>query len=388
MGAEIPLRVGVIGCGNITLRGHGPALLELEGVEPVGVADPLPARRNEARKLLGLPDSAGYESHVDLLSEADPDYVVVTVPQSLRGPIIDDCARAGVHVLSEKPIATRPVQGQAFANRMRSAGLRMGMVHNYLFYPEYSLIKELLEGGAVGQVRHIGLHFMGVPDHPGHADYRPLWRHDYRQAGGGILMDMIHVLYLAEHFFGESARSVSAAVDNLSKPGDGVEDIALMRLAFSTGYATVNLGWGEGPGGIEVTGTRGRIVCVYRDHTTGPFDVLQEVTVFGPDGNHTYTPRSEPPVVDVFAAVHRDFASAVREGGELVASAEDGIRTLCAALAVYGSALQGKVIELPLAETHPLFRLGLSGLRELTAWPGSPVAAKRLFGLAEEGVAS
>lgn len=388
MGAKAPIKVGVIGCGNITLHGHGPALLQVEGVVPIAVADPIDARRAEALELLSLPSSAGFESHGELLEEADPDYVVVTVPQSLRGSIIDDCAGAGVHVLSEKPIATRPVEGRAFSDRMRGAGLQLGVVHNYIFYPEYSLIKDLLEGGAVGEVRHIGLHFMGVPDHPGHADYRPLWRHDYQQAGGGILMDMIHVLYLAEFFFGEQIQSMSAEVDNLSKPGDEVEDVALMRLGFSSGYATVNLGWGEGPGGVEVTGTRGRIVCLYRDYATGPFDVLQEVTVIGPQGTQTYTPRSEPPIVDCFSAVHRDFASALRDGGQPVATAEDGIRTLCAALAAYGSALQGKIVELPLADSHPLFQLGLPGLRELPAWPGSPVASKRLFGFVEEGVAS
>lgn len=388
VGVERSLRAGVIGCGNITLRGHGPALLEVEGVEPVAVADPIAARRGEALELLGLPPAAGFESHTELLQEAEPEYVVLTVPQSLRGPIIADCASAGVHVLSEKPIATRPVEGQEFSDRMEAAGLQLGMVHNYLFYPEYSLIKDLLKQGAVGEVRHIGLHFMGVPDHPGHADYRPLWRHDYRQAGGGILMDMIHVLYLAEFFFGEPIQSVSATVDNLSKPDDEVEDIALMRLGFSSGYATVNLGWGEGPGGVEVTGTEGRIVCQYIDHATGPFEVLQEVKVIDLQGSRTFTPRTEPPIVDCFAAVHRDFGTALRGGGRPVAGAEDGIRTLSAALAVYGSALQGKVVELPLAETHPLFRLGLPGLRELPAWPGSPVAAKGLFGFVEEGVAS
>lgn len=388
MEAEAPVRVGVIGCGNITLNGHGPALLEVEEAVAVGVADPIAERRSEALDLLGLPLEAGFESHHELLAAVDPEYVVLTVPQSLRAPIIQDCAQAGVHVLSEKPIAVRPAEGQALADRMRAAGLQVGMVHNYRFYPEYSLIKRLVENEAVGQVRHIDLNFMGVPDNPGHADYRPLWRHDYQQAGGGILMDMIHVLYLAEFFFDQPILSVSAAVDNLSKPGDEVEDIALIRLTFSTGYATVNLGWGEGPGGVHVTGTLGRIVCLYRDNTTGPFNVLESVELSGPDGTKRYTPRLEPPVVDTFAAVHRDFVSAVRGGREPMAPAEDGIRSLSAALAAYGSALQGQIIELPLAESHPLFRLGLPGLRELPAWSGSPVANKRLFGFVQQGVAS
>jgi predicted dehydrogenase len=388
MPSESAIKVGVIGCGNITLRGHGPALLEVEGVEVVAVADPITARRSEAIELLSLPAEAGYQSHRELLAEAHPDYVVLTVPQSLRRVIIEDCARAGVHVLAEKPIATRPVEGQAFSDLMRAAGLRLGMVHNYLFYPEYRLIRELLEQGAVGAVRHINMNFMGVPDNPGHADYQPLWRHDYQSAGGGILMDMIHVLYLAEYMIGEPIRSVSAAVDNLSQPGGQVEDLALIRLAFSNSYASINLSWGEGPGGIQVSGTEGRILCFYRDYATGPFDVLQEFTVIGAKGMQSYSPRTEPPSVETFAEIQRDFASAVRNGHEPLAPASAGIRSLCAALAVYGSAHQGTVIDLPLEESHPLYQTGLAGLRELAPWSGSPLAAKQLFGLEEEAVLS
>lgn len=381
MEKEAPLKVGVIGCGNITLNGHGPAIAGLQAVRAVGVADPIEARRDEALNLLDLPPEAGFESHVGLLEEAAPDYVVVTVPQSIRGEIIDDCADRGVHVLSEKPIATRPSEGKAFAERMRQAGLKFGVVHNYLFYPEHLEIRNALNRGEIGQVRHIVMNYMGVPDNPGHADYQPLWRHDYQHAGGGILMDMIHVLYLAEYFFGEPIRSVSAAVDNLSQPGGEVEDLALMRVAFSNGYASINLGWGRGPGGIEVTGTEGRIVCYYEEFATGPFTDLRELTIIGPGGAETRTPRSAPPSVETFAGIHDDFVSAIREGREPIAGPGSGMRALEAALGAYASGVTGQVIALPLDPKGPLHRLGLEGLSQLPAWDESPVIDKRLYGL-------
>lgn len=373
--------VGVIGCGNITLNGHGPAIAALKSVRAVGVADPIEARRAEALDLLELPPEAGYGSHHELLDEGDPDYVVVTVPQSVRAEIIEDCAVRGVHVLSEKPIATRPSEGRAFAERMRQAGLQLGMVHNYLFYPEHQVIRNALDRGEIGKLRHIVMNYMGVPDNPGHVDYQPLWRHDYRHAGGGILMDMIHVLYLAEYFFGEPIRSVSAAVDNLSQPGGDVEDLALMRLAFSSGYANVNLGWGRGPGGIEVTGAEGRILCYYEDYATGPFTDLRELTMIGPDGTETRTPRSAPLSLETFVGIHDDFVTALREGREPVAGPESGMRALEAALGAYASGVTGQVIALPLDPKGPLHRLGLEGLSQLPAWDDSPVVRKRLFGL-------
>lgn len=239
----------------------------------------------------------------------------------------------------------------------------------------------MIDRGEIGHLRHITLNFMGVPDNPGHADYQPLWRHDYRQAGGGILMDMIHVLYLAEYFFGAPIQSVSAAIDNLSQPGGQVEDIALLRLAFTRGYANIHLGWGEGPGGVQVTGTEGRILCFYKDYTTGPFRELQELVIVGRQRTERRIPRGPSPTVKTFVEVHTDFVAALREGRPPQANAEAGIRSLEAALAAYASGMTGQVIPLPLDRQGPLYRLGLDGLKQMGGSADSPLLAKGLFGL-------
>lgn len=387
MTVKSPARVAIIGCGNIAVSAHAPALRELAGVLPVGVCDPVEQRRAEVCELLELPPSAAYESHVDLLAEGEPDYVVLTVPQALRRPIIEDCARSGVNVLSEKPIATRPSEGVAFAELLEAAGLHYGMVHNYLYFPEYQQVRQLIRGGEIGAVRHVGLKFMGVPDKPGHADYRPLWRHDRREAGGGILMDMIHVLYLAEHLAGDPIQAVSAIVDNLGFPQGEVEDLALIQLHFGNSYATIHLGWGHGPGGVEVTGSEGRILALYEDFRTGPFDELEQVLMIRPDGRRSYQPRRNHRILNTFLAIHEDFLRTMHDSTEPVAPARAGIRGLMAALAAYGSALTGRLIELPLADNHPLFELGLDGLGQMKAHPASPLLRRRLFGLgAQEGV--
>ena len=134
----------------------------------------------------------------------------------------------------------------------------VAIMHNYHYYGEYELALRLMGEGAVGRVRHITLNFLGVPDHPGAAEYRPTWRHDPAAAGGGILMDMIHAVYLAEHLMGGPIRAVSAVVDNLDHPAEQVEDFTIANYHFDGGYATVNMWWGKGPGGVEISGTEGR----------------------------------------------------------------------------------------------------------------------------------
>lgn len=381
MSEVTPLRVGVIGCGNVSVRQHIPTLTRLPGAQLAAIADPVADRRREALAAGDLPPEAGFETHSDMLAKAALDYVVVAVPPSLRAPILRDCFRAGLHALSEKPLALRPIEAQALIEQAAAADLRFGMVHNYLFFPEYRAVRQRLDQGAVGQVRHVGLQFLGVPDLPGHADYRPLWRHDVGESGGGVLMDMIHVLYVAEYLVGGLAQAVSAGIDNLAYPDGQVEDLALILLHFEGAYATVQLGWGHGPGGVQVTGTEGRILVFYRDFQTGPFAEVTNLTVVSPAGVEDLKPDWTSTTKSTFVDLHADFLQSVRESRPPMAPAEAGLRTLQAALGCYASAHTGRVVELPLDPGDPLYQEGIFGLPQLQAWPGSPLQRRGLLGL-------
>ncbi len=375
-------QVGLIGCGNVTLKAHIPALQALDFVTVVAVSDPVAELRKQALSLLGLPAEAGFETHAEMLDARQLEYVVVAVPPSHREPILADCARSGVHVLTEKPLATRPSDAQRMQALMAEAGLRLGLVHNYLYFPEYRLLRQLISRGELGQVRHISLNFLGVPDNPGVAGYRPHWRHDPLQAGGGVLMDMIHSIYLAEYLVDEPIRAVSALVDNLGYPEGVVEDLALLQLQFSEAYATIQMGWGVGPGGVEVSGSEGRVLIFYEDYGTGPFSTLSGFTLVTGAGRREFTLERERSSHESFVAIHQDFVDAVREGRQPVAPGAAGQRALEAALAAYASAHSGHVVELPLGPDHPVYRLGVAGLDELTPWPGSRVRHRGLFGIA------
>ena len=376
------LRVGLIGCGNITLRAHAPALQLVEGVRVVGLADPVAARRGQVQALLGLPEAACYEDYRALLA-AGVDYVVLTVPQRFRRPIVEACAQAGVHVISEKPVATVPADAAAMIGAMRQAGLRFGMMHNYLYYPEYVLARTLIQQGSIGRLRHVMLNFLGMPDNPGASEYRPTWRKDPVEAGGGVLMDMVHTVYLAEYFFDAAIRTVSAVVDNLDHPEDAVEDFTLVNYGFDDGYATVNMWWGEGTGGLEISGTDGRVLAFYENYVTGPFRPLAGVTLVNRTGRQDLHPRGEAPVHHNIGEVHADFAQALRLGRDPVAPAEAGLRSLEAVLGAYASAATGQVLALPFEPEHPVYRRGVQGLAELPAWTGSPLRRRGILGLGE-----
>jgi predicted dehydrogenase len=264
---------------------------------------------------------------------------------------------------------------------MRAAGLRFGMVHNYLYYPEYVLARELIEAGALGRLRHVTLNFLGMPDHPGAAEYRPAWRHDPLEAGGGILMDMVHAVYVAEYLFGGPARTALAVVDNLDHPGEAVEDFTLVQYGFDQGYASVNMWWGQGVGGLELSGTAGRLLAFYENYDTGPFTTLASFTLANHDGRQELQPRGEAVLADNFVRLHTDFGEAVRTGREPLAPAEAGQHTMEAVLAAYMSAAMGRVVGLPLRPDDPVYQKGLAGMADLALWPDSPLARQGLLGV-------
>lgn len=381
MAASDPLKVGVIGCGNVVANDHAPALRQLDGVDVVAVSDPTPANRGRILESLGLPPEAGFETHLAMLEAHSLDYALIATPPNVRGRIVADCGARGVHVLCEKPLATRPADARDMEDAMSAAALRSGMVHNYLYYPEYVLLRKLIASGAVGELRHIALNFLGVPDNPGSQSFRPGWRHDPEVAGGGILMDMIHALYLAEYLAGEEVEAVSAVIDNLGYAAGQVEDLALLHLYFQRSYGSVNMAWAEGPGGVEVTGDAGRILVFYRDHGTGPFSSLESFTLHTKDGRKEFQPRRSHSKRNNFVAVHEEFAASVREDRPPLAPLVAGRRSLESAIGAYASAVEGRVIPLPLAVDHPVYRHGLGGLRQVASWSGSRPSRRALFGL-------
>ena len=118
MAADAPLKVGLIGCGNVVANDHAPALRQLNSVEAVAVSDPTPANRERVLDLLGLPPEAGFETHLAMFETHSLDYALIATPPHVRPQIVADCAARGLHVLSEKPLAIRPADARDMEETM------------------------------------------------------------------------------------------------------------------------------------------------------------------------------------------------------------------------------------------------------------------------------
>jgi predicted dehydrogenase len=255
----------------------------------------------------------------------------------------------------------------------------MVTVHNYVFFPVYVALKEIIESGEIGYIETATINFLSVDDRPGNSAYRPRWRHDAREAGGGVLMDMMHAVYLADWLMGQRPTAVSAFVDRrLDHDGD-VEDIALVRYSYPLGQAMVNMAWGAGPGGIELMGTEGRAILVNRDFGTHPFVEPERIIVFGKQGAREIIPQGS--IVQGHRTVVANFRDAVQGIAEPAASGSEGARVLEAVVGAYKSGATGEQVRLPLSPEDPIYQFGAIGLSRLELPSDNPVVVRKMFGL-------
>ncbi len=385
----LPIRVGLVGLGNIGLGHHVPAFLALpQLVRVVAVADPSADRRRLAVRALGLAPNSAHASPDDLLSRSDLDVVDLATPPHVRTPLALRAVAAGVAVLCEKPLATIPYDGAQVVAASATSGVPVGLVHNYLALPEILAARAAIDEGSIGEPEVAILNYLGVEDRPGSAAWRPDWRHDPVIAGGGVLMDMLHVVYVAEALLGQSFRRVSAEILARADLAP-VEDLALCRFEADRAIALVNVGWGVGPGGIAVSGRDGRIEIGYAGGGTGPFSPLESIRLVRRDGR--VEDRTPPLAADAATInVHLDetfrtFFERLAEGQPPVATAADGVRVLEATLAAYASAALGRSVELPLSLDDPVHRRGIAGLAELPLTVGGAIARHGVFGIGAGG---
>jgi predicted dehydrogenase len=380
-----PLRVGIVGCGNVALNFHVPAYHAApEHFTVTALADPTPERLELGRATAGLRPDQVHADAAALIARDDVDIVDVCTPQHLHRGVVEAATAAGKHILCEKPLAATPVDAAAIVAAADAADVTLGVMHNYLFFPEIVTARRIIDSGEIGEVRTVAVDQLGVVDSPGAAGYKPLWRHDYAAAGGGVLMDMVHGVYMAEHLLGEPVERVSAYVD-AATPGDPVEGLALCRLESAHRAAMVNIGWGLGNGGIRVTGTKGRIDIRYRDNGTPPWAPFAAMTVSTEAATEQVDLPPGEELAPLIAKAMRDtvidFAEAVREGRPPAAPGAGALRTLEIAIAAYGSAAIGATVALPLPVDGPLHQRGVVGLTDLPVPTDASVRTRGLFGL-------
>ncbi len=234
-----PLRTALLGFGHVAEHGHLPAWQERRDFHLVAVAEPDPGRRAAAKRL--LPSVAIYAEAAELFTAEAVEVVDIAAPPALHAPLAIAAARAGAHVLCEKPLATALADDGAVRDAARAAGVALYTVHNWKQAPQFTQLARLLRDGAVGRPAHIRLETIRV----GRAvSVGSEWRADAALAGGGILVDHgWHALSLQRRLAGERPERVQATIERRSHNADQVEDTASCTIDFPSRRGEIFLTW-------------------------------------------------------------------------------------------------------------------------------------------------
>ncbi|GAA1449348.1 Gfo/Idh/MocA family protein [Leifsonia poae] len=243
------LRAGVIGLGWAGQQ-HMEAYSTLPGVELVAIA----GMEDEPRAALG--EKYGltrlYRDWKELVADGDLDVVSVAVPTFLHAPIAVGALEAGIHVLSEKPIARTASEAQAMVDAAHASGRVLEVAFNHRRRGDIEALKKAIDDGTIGRPYHgraVWLRRSGIPA-------LGSWFTNREMAGGGPLIDIgVHVLDYALFLFGEPKVIAVSAVTHseLGTRGRGgavadkvnvgsayeVEDLASLLLRLEGGGSLV-----------------------------------------------------------------------------------------------------------------------------------------------------
>ena len=178
----------------------------------------------------------GFERVTDdwrqVVAATDVDVFSNLGPNSLHAAPSIAAARAGKHVLCEKPLALDATEARGMLAAVEEAGVVHMCAFNYRFMPAVRRARELLEAGDVGDVLHFRATYrQGWGGDPEAAD---AWRFDARQAGGGALGDLMsHVVDLARYLVGE-IDTVAGEVSTFV-PDRTVDDAVAAVARFANG---------------------------------------------------------------------------------------------------------------------------------------------------------
>ena len=324
----------------------------------------------------------------DIVEDPDIHVVDIATPNNLHAEVAIAAARAGKHIICEKPLARTSEESKAMYDAVKDAGIVHMVAFNYRRTPAVALAKKYIEEGAIGRI----LSFRGTYLQDWSADPNsPLsWRFQKSIAGSGTLGDIAtHVIDMARYLAGEISsvnammttwipdrpvQSGGADLLGTSKDAGGpraavdVDDEVITMLKFANGAigsveATRNAYGRNNFITLEIHGTEGSIYFNYERR-----DELQ--VCFASDASDrrgfrtVYTGPSHPygdglwpiPALGIGYGETKiieayDFFKAIAEGGTVSPNFADGYQISLIDDAIVESAASGNWVEVPLIES-------------------------------------
>lgn len=342
--AERKLGIALVGLGTYSEQQLAPALMETMYCKLVAVVSGSAEKREKWRHTYNLDEKNlySYENFDDIRSNRDIDIVYVVLPNALHAEYVIRAAKAGKHVICEKPMATSVEDCHRMINACRDARVQLSIGYRLYFDPFNQEVMRLGQNKVFGSVERI------VARHGMDVGTKDQWRLDPELAGGGPLMDVgIYCVQAVIYTLGELPSAVTARFSETTDTDkfSGVEEGIEWEMEFPLGV-------------------KAYCQCSYRE----PADLLRAEGVSGwfelqpayaYDGLRGRT--SEGPMVltsiNQQAAQMDDFALSIQNKSATRVPGEMGLRDVQILYAIYEAARTKRRVELHLEEFKHLVEL-------------------------------
>jgi UDP-N-acetyl-2-amino-2-deoxyglucuronate dehydrogenase len=340
-------RIALLGCGRISAN-HVEAIARVDGLELVAACDIVESRAMATGEKAGVPWFTSYEK---MLAEVKCDAVAIATPSGLHPAHGILAAKAGKHVISEKPMAISLASADALVQACDDAGVKLFVVKQNRLNATVQLVKKAIDKGRFGKlfIANTTVHWTRPQEYYDQAPWRGTWEFD----GGAFMNQASHYVDLMQWLVGP-VESVIAKTATMARKIEA-EDTGAAVLKFRNGALGV----------LEVT------MLTFPKNLEGSFTLIGEkgtVKIGGtavnkiehwsfadsdPDDTLVEQVNTDPPSVYGFGhePYYRNVLRVLR--GEAVADTDGrgGRKSLELILGIYESAKTGREVPLPLRPT-------------------------------------
>jgi predicted dehydrogenase len=350
---------GIIGCGMIS-RFHARAIAEIRGARVVACYD---AVASAAQKLADETGCRAYERLEEMLADPRVQVVTICTPSGAHLEPAVAAARAGKHVIVEKPLEITLKRCDAIIRACEEAGVKLATIFPSRFHDSSQELKAAVEAGRFGRLTLADAY---VKWYRSQAYYDSgAWRGTWELDGGGALMNQaIHSVDLLTWLAGPVVE-VSARTALLAHERIAVEDTAVATVRFANGaLGTIEASTAAYPGHlkrIELHGSQGSAVMEEEDIVFWQFarpqrrdQKVQEAMSRRRSGGGG---AGDPAAIGHHGhrMLFEDVLRAIRSGATPAIDGHEGRRSVEIILAIYKSAETGRPVTLPL-KTDPALR--------------------------------
>jgi UDP-N-acetyl-2-amino-2-deoxyglucuronate dehydrogenase len=346
---------GIVGTGVIAAL-HAAAIRTLPGARLAAVTDVVPGAAGTFAAARGCAAEPDLDA---LLARPDVDVVCVCVPSGLHAEIGIRAARAGKHLVVEKPVDVTLAAADRLIETARTADVALTVISQHRFDPGLIELKRLIDDGALGRLvlGEASTKWYRTQAYYDSADWRGTWAMD----GGSLMNQGVHYVDLLRWCMGPVSEVTAVCATQAHRVE--VEDTALAIVRFGSGaigtIMSTTAAYPGFPQRLEITGTAGTVIVedgrITRRALAGQHDPDQRDPDQNGPGAPDPGPGADPAAIEVasHAAQLADLLAAVEENREPAVGGQAGRDTLEIVCAVYESARTGRTVSVGRGDDPP-----------------------------------